>query len=207
MSDSEDRWPLPNYNPGATKHLHAIGVIAVTFAAFERSVESIYFFYPQRMNLPDELINLYYFSLNEEKRLAAIREVFRSFEQDPAVVAAVENVLSYFQWCRNVRNQILHAERYPASFGADPDTLYLTKRMGKQSPQSGYMNFKLPELRSIADRIRAGIVQSATIHIHLRVRNLPIDQISPSLRIYATDPLPKPLEVPDALSLSPLPRP
>jgi hypothetical protein len=117
MADSDDQWPLPSYNPGARKHLHAIGVIAVTFGAFERSIDSLYFFHPQRMKLPHELTALYYFNLNEEKRVVAIRDVFKSFERDPTVIEAVGNALSYFQWCRNVRNQILHSERYPKGLG------------------------------------------------------------------------------------------
>lgn len=31
--DEADNWPLSHYNPGPRLHLHALGVIAVTFAA------------------------------------------------------------------------------------------------------------------------------------------------------------------------------
>ncbi len=38
VTESDDIWPLPTYNPGSQKHLHALGVIAVTFAALERNI-------------------------------------------------------------------------------------------------------------------------------------------------------------------------
>jgi hypothetical protein len=205
MGDSEDTWPLPKYNPGAHKHLHALGVIAITFAAFERSIDSLYDFHPRQQKLPDELVSLYYFSLNEEKRINAVREIFSAYEKDSSVKAAVSNVLDYFKWCRHTRNQLLHSEHYPALFGGDPDTLYLTKRIGKQSPKSGYMAFHLSRLRSIADKIRVGVVQCGEIHIYLRVRDVPADSLPVSLRIYKHEPLPQTLRIPRLLKLSPRP--
>ena len=136
MAESEDIWPLPDYNPGLPKHLHVLGVMAVTFAAFERSLDSLYKNKARRQDMPEELIDLYYFSLNEEKRIEAIRIIFKRYEENPAVIALINNLLDYFQWCRFSRNQILHAERYPPAFGGDPDILHLTKRIGKQSPRS-----------------------------------------------------------------------
>ena len=205
MTETEDQWPLPKYNPGSHSHLHALGVIAVTYAGFQRSIDELYAFHPHRQKLPEQLISLYYLSLNEERRLVAIRDIFEEYEKDDLVKAAIQNVLNYFLWCKRARDQILHAERYPAMFGGKSDTLYLTKRLNKLSPKSGHMAFNLDELRSIADKMRAGTVQSATIHIHLRVRDIPIDQLQVSLRIYKNDPLPPPLIVPPALVLSELP--
>jgi hypothetical protein len=154
MSERDDNWPLPHYNPGSHMHLHALGVIAVTYASLERSVDALYVNKARRQKMQDELVDLYYFSLNEEKRIEAVRAVFRKYEKKQEVVVLVENLLDYFQWCRNCRNQILHAEQYPPSFGGDPETLYLIKRVGKQSPKSGHMKFKLSRLRFIADKIR-----------------------------------------------------
>jgi hypothetical protein len=205
MADSEDTWPLPDYNPGSRLHLHALGVIAVQFAQFERTLEALYSSGARREKMPEALIDLYYFSLNEEKRIEAIRALFNTYEKNPMAKAYVENLLDYFQWCRNCRNQILHAEPYPAMFGGNPDTLYLTKRVGKQSPKSGYMKFKLPQLRSIADKIRAGVVQSAILNLHLRYRDQSLDAIPARFQAYKREPLPQILHVPRHLKLSPKP--
>jgi hypothetical protein len=205
VADPEDKWPLPDYNPGGHYHLHALGVIAIAFASFERSLDQLYSFHPRLLKLPEELINLYYFSLNEEKRIGAIRDVFNTYEKEEIVRITIDNVLEYFQWCRHVRNQILHAEHYPPRFGGDSDTLHLIKRVGKQSPKSGHMAFSLQKLRSIAETMRLGVVQSARIRVYLRVRDVPESQLSVALRMYADAPLPKLLRVPRPLKLKPTP--
>src|SRR5262249_3850326 len=160
------------------------------------SVDSFHAHHWRDQNAPDDLIDLYYYSLNEEKRLEAIRSSFDKFEPDPGVKEAIRNLLQYFQWCRDARNKLLHAERYPAAFGGDPPFLYLIKRTGKQSSTSGYIKLSLDHLRSIAGKLRAGIVQSAKMHIYLRTRGLPLEKVDRQLRAYASDPLPAPLKVP-----------
>jgi hypothetical protein len=206
MADPEDIWPLPDYNPGGHYHLHALGVISIAFASFERSIDSLYNYQGQNQNIPLELCHLYYFSLNEEKRIEAIRLMFGTYEKSDAVKTAVNNILGYFQWCRHVRNQILHAEQYPPSFGGDPDTLHLTKRVGKQSSKSGYMAFSLPRLRDIAEKIRAGTIQCIRIYIYLRVRDRPASELSKAMLAYKHEPLPQILRIPRPLKLSLTPK-
>jgi hypothetical protein len=201
----EDSWPAPEYGVGQHQHVHAIGVISLLTAQFERSIDSFHAYHWRDQNAPDDLIDLHYYSLNEEKRLEAIRTAFEKFERDPAVRQAIENLVLYFKWCRDARNNLLHAEHYPASFGGDPAFLYLIKRTGKQSSKSGYMKLSLAYLRSIADKIRTGIVQSARISIYLRTRGLPIEKIDRQLQAYAIDPLPASIKVPKPLRLTSTP--
>jgi hypothetical protein len=204
-TDPNDNWPMPKYNAGSHYHIHALGVIAITYAQFQRSIDYLYAFHPREQKVPDELSDLYYFNLSEDHRIQATRVMFAKYEKDNDVKIAIENLLKYFQWCKHTRDQILHAEQYPAMFGGKPDTLYLTKRISKKSPKSGHMSFKLEELRSIADMMRAGVVQSAEIHIHLRVRDVPEKKIEPSLRAYKKKPLSPPLTIPAPLVLSATP--
>jgi hypothetical protein len=204
MTESQDTWPLPEYNPGSQKHLHALGVIAVTFAAFERSVDDLYRFHPREQKLPDDLIDLYYYSLNEEKRIQAVRDVFRVYEESSEMRDCLSNLLDYFLWCRNARNQLLHAEHYPAAFGGERDTLHLIKRVSKQSPRSGYMKFRLTQLRTVADQMRTGLVQSAEINIHLRFRDKPPGDV-PRAAADIIEALPSKLHVPPILALNPTP--
>jgi hypothetical protein len=204
MAESEDTWPQPHYNPGRPKHLHALGVIAIQYASLERSVDILYLSKALRQTLPQDLVELYYYSLNEEKRIEAVRLIFKAYEEDLKVIAAIENLLEYFQWCRNCRNQILHAEQYPAAFGGDKNTLYLTKRVGKQSPKSGYLKFELQTLRSIADQIRAGVAQAAELHLYLRFRGQSPSEIPRFYREFPAS-LPEKLSVPKNLTLSSTP--
>jgi len=195
-SDSEELvWPLPGYNPGPRDHLHAIGVISVTFASFQASLDALYRSQAVRQNIPEALADLSYFALSEDKRIEAIKIIFATSEKDAGVIAAVENLLAYFRWCRDCRNHILHAERFPPSLGGNPAFLYLVKKMGKQSPKYGYMKFSIERLRYIADKIRKGVVQSAEIHLHLRVRGQPVEKVSAPYKPYVSGP-PAALEIP-----------
>jgi hypothetical protein len=101
MSDPEDSWPLPRYNSGPHYHVHALGVIALQFAQFEATVDILYLNCAERQKLSGDLVRLYYFTLNEEKRIDAIKSILFAYEQDGSVKDAVVNVVEYFQWCRN----------------------------------------------------------------------------------------------------------
>jgi hypothetical protein len=152
--------------------------------------------------MPIDLVDKYYLHLNEDSRMQAIRDIFKVHEKEKEVTALIDNLVSYFNWCRNCRNHILHSELYPPAFGGEKDTLYLIKKASKKSTESGYMKFKLIALRGIADKIRYGVVQSAEIHIYLRYRDVPSHKVRESLRAYVHDPLPGKLRIPRSLELS-----
>lgn len=203
MADPEDNWP--SFNVGERKHLHALGVISVCYSAFEHGMHELYLFHPLKQKIPEKIAHLYYLSLNEEKRLKAITETFNAFEKDPRVKASVRNIIKYFNWAREVRNTLLHAEHYPPLFGGDPELLYLTKRQGKQIPKTAYVTISLPNLRKVANQIQDGVQQCATIRIFLRVRGQSAESLPISLRMFAHESLPEilPLPTPVRLSLKP----
>jgi hypothetical protein len=200
----EDTWPLPDYNPGPRDHVHALGVIALQFASFERSVDFLYLHRTGREKLPDELVHLYYFSLSEDKRIDAIKAIFNAFETDTSIKSAVFNLLEYFEWCRNCRNQLLHAELHPTTFSRLTGALHLTKRVSKQSAKSGYLRLSLSEMRIIADRMRQGVKQAAEIHIFLRYRGRPKETLPTEYQAFVEE-LPGKLVVPRKLELALIP--
>jgi len=180
-----DNWPMPEFDAGDPKHLHAVGVIAVTFVQFERSVESMYLHHPAHSAVPIDLLIRYFLALSEEQRVSATRKFYSDSEPDALIKAAAHNVLDFFDWAHDSRNKILHSERYPMGLGSDPDIFYLTKRASKRDPSSRYMALDLPTLRSTAEHMRAGIVRSAEINIHVRYRNSDLSKIDQSLWVYA----------------------
>lgn len=167
----DDRWPIPKFDAGDPKHLHAVGTIAGTFVQFERGIESLFLYHPANAAVPLDLIQRYYFALSEGQRVATTRKFYREREEDGAVKSAVDNLLDFFDWAHDSRNKILHAERYPAGIGADPDLFYLTKRASKSDPSSRYMALDLKTLRSTAEFMRAGIVRCAELNIYVRYRS------------------------------------
>jgi hypothetical protein len=89
----EDTWPAPAYDNGPPKHVHAIGVIALTYATLQSAMDCLFLNRTQ-----SEWAEKYYYGLSEDKRSDAIREIFK--DDDPSVVAAIGNIVKYFDWCR-----------------------------------------------------------------------------------------------------------
>src|SRR6266446_8933029 len=125
MPLESDNWPLPNFDAGDAKHLHAVGVISLTFVQFERGIEDLFLHHPAQSQMPADLVQRYYYSLNEEQRIKTTRRFYQDYEADPLVRDAAENVLDFFNWAHDARNKILHSERYPVGFGGRADTFYL----------------------------------------------------------------------------------
>ena len=117
---------------------------------------------------------------------------------DPGVVSAIGNLVEHFDWCRECRNNLLHAESYPSGLipfpGGAPG---LTKPLKKRG-EPGYMALTLQELRGVAGRMQDGIEQCARIHFFLRHRGRPLEELDEKYRYYAKSlpselPIPKPI--------------
>jgi hypothetical protein len=197
MSSTGNTWPSPDYDVGPPEHVHAIGVIALTYATLQACVDCLFL-----NRAGSQWAEKYYYVLTEDKRCGAIKELFK--DDDPGVIEAIGNIVKYFDWCRNCRNDLLHAESYPP--GIVPSlggALALTKRLKKGSPEPGYMALTLQELRDVADRMRAGTVQCVKIDRFLRYRGRPEEapeeyredarSLPPNLRI------PKPIALASSL--------
>jgi hypothetical protein len=193
----EDTWPV--YENGSPKHVHAIGVIALTYAKLQGSMEDLFVTRTQ-----SSWAEKYYHGLTEDKRSDAIREAFK--DDGPAVVDTVDNLVKYFDWCRSCRNNLLHAESYPSGLVPFPGgALGLIKRVKKKGPlKSAYMALTLQELRNVADRMREGIFQAGKISLFVRYRDRP-EGLKEEYREYARSlPLSLPIPKPIALASSPL---
>jgi hypothetical protein len=59
-----DDWPLPGYHPGPRLHLHALGVIAITFAGFEAHLHALCPTFASRRNVEFDMEKFY--KLNEK---------------------------------------------------------------------------------------------------------------------------------------------
>jgi hypothetical protein len=194
MSSIEDTWPLPDYDNGPPKHVHAIGVIALAYATLQSAMDRLFL-----DRAKSEWAEKYYYLLNEEQRSDAIKEIFKN--DDPGVVEAVDNIVKYFDWCRTCRNILLHAERYPSGLVPFPGgALALTKRLKKGSTEPGYTALTLQELRDVADRMRAGTVQCVKIDWFLRYRGRP-EEAPEEYREHARS-LPPNLRIPKPIALA-----
>ena len=197
MSTTEDTWPAPVYNNGTPKHVHAIGVIALAYATLQSGMDRLFLNKAQ-----SEWAEKYYYLLSEDNRSGAIKDLFK--DDIPEVVEAIGNIVKYFDWSRACRNSLLHAESYPTGLVPFPDgALGLTKRLKKGSGDPGYMALTLQDLRSVADRIRDGIVQCAKIDLFVRYRDRP-EELPEKYQEHARS-LPPKLSIPKPIALVPSP--
>ncbi len=122
LSD-EDKWPLPDYHPGPTpKQLHALGVLSLNYAKLQGHMDALYFLKAVAG------AETRYYALSEDKRSQAIKDIYN--DADPKVVEAINNLVSFFDWSRHCRNNLLHAESYPSALRRPSDDVFeLTKRI------------------------------------------------------------------------------
>jgi hypothetical protein len=195
----EDTWPLPKYNNGPPAHVHAIGDIALTYAALQSAMDDLF------LDIANsEWAEKYYYLLSEENRSGAIKKIFKD-DDDPAVVEAIGNLVKYFDWGRVCRNNLLHAESYlPGLIPFPRGALGLTKKLKKGDTKPGYMAMTLEDLRDVADRMRDGIQQCVKIHLFLRHRGRP-EGVPEKYREFAKS-LPPNLPVPKPIALVSSPR-
>jgi hypothetical protein len=198
----DDVWPAPEFDPGKPKHLHAIGLFSLSFAQFQASLENLYLATMTKQGVPRELAAFFYSNLTEDNRVVAVRTIFNSPEwnYDPTVIAAIENLLEFYAWSKECRNNILHAEHYPALWGKK-DLLHLTKKT--KARESIYLKIGLDHLRSIADNTREGVRQSAAITLHLRVRGVKPQDVPEAYKQFQS--LPPHLKIPNPIRVTKTP--
>jgi len=157
-----------------------------------------------------DLARQWYMRIAEDQRAKTLVRLFEERELDDHLIRTVKNLVDYFEWCRGCRNTLMHAEHYPGGLFSDDEVLSLTKPFERGDPRSrsgdmGYLHMDLTTLRGIADRMRAGVVQAATIDIHLRCRNRPIGKVPAHLRPFVGEALPAMLDIPPKVELQQLP--
>src|SRR5262249_43444058 len=114
----------------------------------------------------------------------------------------LDSLITYFDWCADARNKILHAEFYPASFGGHPDKLHLTKPLSKKDRSPTYFSVTVDQVRDIADRIEHGKRECAGLLIYLRCRDIARSQLPGGYAEFLDEPLAEPLTTPPELILS-----
>ncbi|WP_316172116.1 MULTISPECIES: hypothetical protein [unclassified Bradyrhizobium] len=189
-----EEWP--SYLTGRRDHIHALGVISLSYSAFERDLFTLYAHHPGVKGMPRELVDKYWSSQSEFNQVKSVREIFQMYETDPAPLKFVNKLMDYFDWCSHTRNQLMHSEYYPSIFGGVADKLYLIKRASKAKSESIYITLTVDQLRDIADKIEHGKRECAAFIIWLRIRDIPREELPRSYGVYAADPMPEPLETP-----------
>jgi hypothetical protein len=204
MGDTEDSWPLPEYNPGPQKHLHALGAISTNYNRFEARLFVLFAHHFDLKKVPRKITDALYFQANETQRLKNIELAFAECEKEQAVRECVTKLMLYFTWCYETRNHLLHSRHDPPFFGHDERTLHLAKRVKKTSEQ-GFLKLNLATLRNVADKVYFGERRCLDLIIHLQLRDTPVEEWNVSMRALAPAALPEIPDQPRPLEISPIP--
>jgi hypothetical protein len=200
MVDPGDDWPLPDYNPGPQKHLHALGAISTVYNTFESRLFSLFAHHLDKQGVSRKISSAFYFQGSETQRIENIKLVFDECEKEQPVKDAVLKLMLYFNWCYETRNHLLHSRHDPPFFGHDGNTLHLTKRIKKTSKQ-GFLKLNLATLRNVADKIRRGEKTCLRLIIHLQLRDTPEEKWDVAMRLLSPATLPEIPEQPRVLEL------
>jgi hypothetical protein len=143
MVEPIDAWPnFSHFNPGPPKHLHAVAVISSCFNTFERLMFDLYIHHLDRNKYSRELSESYYLAIDEQKRVDALKATFRRFEKRKRVIDLIDNLSSYFKWCAEVRNSVVHGEAYPTIIAPNSD-LNFSKATYEEKQNSGLLITRL----------------------------------------------------------------
>src|ERR1700738_353697 len=95
VANPEDNWPLPDYNPGPQKHLHALGAISTSFNEFETSLFHVFAHHLRKRGVPEKVIDAFYFQGSESQRLENIKLIFAECESEAPVRDRVAKLIRY----------------------------------------------------------------------------------------------------------------
>ena len=66
-----EEWP--SYFTGRRDHIHALGVISLSYSPFERDLFTLYAHHPSVKGMPRELVEKYWSSQNEASQVKSVR--------------------------------------------------------------------------------------------------------------------------------------
>jgi hypothetical protein len=105
MALMTDEWP--SYFTGRREHFHALGVISLSYSAFERDLFTLYAHHPDVKGMPRDLVEKYWSAQNEANQVKSVREIFKMYETDAGPLEFVNKLMDYFDWCSHTRNQLM----------------------------------------------------------------------------------------------------
>ncbi|MBX9711421.1 MAG: hypothetical protein K2X60_10340 [Xanthobacteraceae bacterium] len=198
MSES-DSWPRPTYNVPPKDHLHAMSVVSINFNQFEAGLFSLFRHHLERREIPLPVLETIYGNIGGSDHGETIKQIFLYFETDPAVIGHVDHVLSYFQWCYESRNILMHSQQRGITLNDGEDIASFFKRSTKNYSKFNFTTFTVPQLRDIADAIHIGINYIVDLYFFLQVRDGRLPAWIPAVQ---TNALPDKPRIPKRIEVS-----
>jgi hypothetical protein len=145
MPAPDYKWPT--YDIAPQEHLQALGAISLNFNLYESGFISFLNHY-----MPDDLAELLFDKLNNDKRQKLLLELIASREIDPKVREHVDFLITHFSTCTANRNILLHARVQ----GTPSENVLSLEKNDKDEPGKILQyDLKIGDLRRAADEMRA----------------------------------------------------
>jgi hypothetical protein len=140
------KWPIYDLAPQA--HLQALGAISLNFNLYESGFKAFLNRY-----MPDDLAELLFDKLNNDKRQKLILELIESRETDPKVKKHIDFLIRHFSTCAANRNTLLHAR---VRGTPSENVLPLEKNNRDEPGKILQYDLEIGDLRRAADEMMRG---------------------------------------------------
>lgn len=155
--------------------MHALGIVSINYNSFEHGLLAIFRHHLDAKNVPENFSDFVFGKANREVQVAMIREIFDQCESDWAVKDCVEHLLSYYAWCYQSRDLLMHSHQNFQGADTGEHLLSLAKRKRDDYSAYNYMHLSLPHLRAIADNMHAGYLFLLNLNYFLMARAGKVD--------------------------------
>lgn len=146
MPAPDYKWPT--YDIAPQEHLQPLGAISLNFNLYESGFRAFLNHY-----MPDDLAELLFDKLNNDKRQKLLLELIASRETDPNMKEYTDFLIKHFSTCTANRNIVLHAR---VRGTPSEDVLSLEKDDRDDPGKIKQYDFKICDLRRAADEMKAG---------------------------------------------------
>jgi hypothetical protein len=175
----DPKWP--SYETGPEKHMHALGIIAVNYNLFERSLYPLFSHHWER-DLSENERRYLFWTYDNAQRLDAIQFAFKEREGEAEVLDRIDHLATYWSVVSEKRHLLMHSTLYKQSPlesvftfpPIDPDVLMLSKPSKDDWATFNVMNLSLPNLRAIADQLHEGVTFARALALYLFRRDRPL---------------------------------
>jgi hypothetical protein len=203
------KWP--KYLSPDADHMQAIGVLIYCFNSFEETISRITTLQITKNGGAARRARRVYHALSDGNKTEFSRLIFSICEKDESIKNYGLKLLSYFEGCKAIRNDIVHSRFDPPLFlkdGGQPEPkkyLYLNKARSSSAASSLYSKPSTRTLRKYADATSLGLARAIGLHFLLVNRDKPSNTLPPMLRALMNEPLPGIPAPPKLLKKSPRP--
>ena len=163
MSDP-DVWPLPAYDVGQPKHIHALGVAAARYNMLEFALLCLLLDYSGMHNGTTQYL---FANLSNNLRVDLLKRCVADWEQDLPTKECILHFASCFNVCAENRNFLMHSTTSKAS---DETLLNFVKSSRNDPTRVNAIDLRLEDIRKVADDINDAVNLGLRLHAHIMLR-------------------------------------